>query len=394
MTTPKRRKVNRRDFGSIRKLPSGRWQARYPDEHGKPMSPQHTFETKAEAAAHVAAVQTDRERGTYLDHRDGGVLFEVFAAEWIDNGGARGRLAPRTAELYRGLLARHLTPLHGLTLTAIRPDTVRRWYRQLGIDLAAHSTRGSGATAQRQAYAFLRAVMSTAVGDRKIAANPCTIVGAGIAEQHERPLLSVTDYGAVVEAHREHVRPALHTMFGAHLRLGELLGLQRGDVDLAAGTIRVERQVVTVDGTTRTTAPKSGTGRTVALPAVTVAVLREHLATTRGFAKTPLFVQASGRPFSRSQMEQAWRKAANAVGLPDAHLHDLRHAGLTLAAQAGATVAELKARGGHRTTAAAMRYQHAAEERSAVIAAGINDALEARSGVATGTRVARPALDA
>lgn len=40
----------------------------------------------------------------------------------------------------------------------------------------------------------------------------------------------------------------------------------------------------------------------------------------------------------------------------------------TLAAQSGATIAELMARLGHTTPAMAMRYQHAAAERDAEIA--------------------------
>lgn len=394
MTAPKRRKVNRSTFGSVRKLPSGKWQARFPDEKGDAITAPRTFETKADADAYLHGVAADRDRGTYLDHREGGVLFETFAAEWIDAGGSRGRLAPRTAALYADLLRRHLAPLHGLTLAQVRPDVVRRWYTALRKSLAASAVRGTGETALRQAYALLRAIMATAVTDRKIPANPCTIRGAGIAELHERPLLSIADYAAVVEAAPEHVRPALAVAFGAHLRLGELLGLERGDVDLTAGTLRVARQVITVNGRTVTTAPKGDKGRVVALPGVTLDVLRQHLASTRGFARTPLFMQSSGVPFSRAQVQRAWRKAANAVGLPDAHLHDLRHASLTLAAQSGATLAELKQRAGHSTAAAALRYQHAAEERGAIIAAGIDAALQARSEGSTGTRLARPALDA
>ena len=93
-------------------------------------------------------------------------------------------------------------------------------------------------------------------------------------------------------------------------------------------------------------------------------------------------------------LEHAWRKAANSVDLPDAHLHDLRHASLTLAAQSGATLAELKQRAGHSTAAAALRYQHAAEERGAVIAAGIDAALRARPEGSSGVQLARTALDA
>ena len=40
-----------------------------------------------------------------------------------------------------------------------------------------------------------------------------------------------------------------------------------------------------------------------------------------------------------------------------------RHTGLTLAAQSGATIAELQARAGHSTPSTVMLYQHATEVR-------------------------------
>jgi integrase len=56
------------------------------------------------------------------------------------------------------------------------------------------------------------------------------------------------------------------------------------------------------------------------------------------------------------------------VGHPDVHFHDLRHARLTLSAQAGATLAEVTRRAGRSSSAAALRYQHAADQRDAIIA--------------------------
>ena len=61
------------------------------------------------------------------------------------------------------------------------------------------------------------------------------------------------------------------------------------------------------------------------------------------------------------------------VGKPDMRVHDLRHVGATLAAQAGATTKELMARIGHTTPAMAMRYQIAAQERDAVIAERLSE---------------------
>ena len=49
-------------------------------------------------------------------------------------------------------------------------------------------------------------------------------------------------------------------------------------------------------------------------------------------------------------------------------VHDLRHVGAVLAAQSGATTAELMHRLGHTTPQMALRYQHVAEGRDAEIA--------------------------
>ncbi len=42
--------TSRRRFGRIRKLPSGRWQARYPDGSGQDIPASETFASKGDAA--------------------------------------------------------------------------------------------------------------------------------------------------------------------------------------------------------------------------------------------------------------------------------------------------------------------------------------------------------
>ena len=379
-----KRKVNRSSFGSTRRLTSGRWQARYPDADGRPMTAPRTFDTKADAEAHIAQVRADRSRGTYLDPRKGERALRDFASDWIENGGSRGTLAPRTRALYLDLLNRHIDPpLGSKSLNAITPEVVRSWRTNLRKELIARAATktksggkrvAKGEARTRQAYALLRSIMATAEADGLIGKNPCQIKGAGIAKAPERPLLSLAQFSALVEAHPEHMRPALHLAMGAHLRLGELIGLRRGDLDLKAATLTIERQVV-ADGA-EPTPTKTGTTRTVDLPAVTVALLTEYLATAgKALPGAPLFARPDGRAFTRSMVTQAWRKARASVGLVGVHFHDLRHAGLTLSAQAGATTAELMKRAGHTTSAAAMVYQHAAEERGRIVAAGLDIAL-------------------
>ena len=52
----------RRHFGSVRKLPSGRYQARYWHAGAECVAPS-TFVTKADALAWLAAAETDIHRG-------------------------------------------------------------------------------------------------------------------------------------------------------------------------------------------------------------------------------------------------------------------------------------------------------------------------------------------
>ncbi len=62
------------------------------------------------------------------------------------------------------------------------------------------------------------------------------------------------------------------------------------------------------------------------------------------------------------------------MGVSDLHFHDLRHTGDTLAAQSGASLADLKARMGHDSDRAALIYEHATRDADRKIA----DALDTR----------------
>lgn len=405
-------KSNRASFGSVRKLPSGRWQARYPDPAGRAMTAPGTFTTKREALDHIAGVRADRMRGTYRDHRAGLTPFGAYATDWIAHGGTRGKFAPKTKANNEELLAGLLLPFHDRALSAITPADVRSWYSRMRKDLhdagkrraaAAHARaievakrRGlpappapvvqTGESRLRQAYTLLRSILATAVRDGLIGSNPCQITGAGAVAHPERPFLSPETLGTVVTAMPEQWALPIRVMFGAHLRLGELVALQRGDY--ADGVLRVERQTTLVNGKPVTTATKTGNARKVVLPPSIAAELDAHLAHSRGFAKAPLFLRTDGEPITNHALGQAWRRATRKVGLGQFHIHDVRHAGLTMAAQAGATTRELMDRAGHRTARASLIYQHAAEERNATIAAALDALSGGRLGgaIASGSR--------
>lgn len=357
--------MSRRTFGSVRQLPSGRWQARYYDGNGFTVPAPGTFATKAEAGAYLASIETDMRRGVWVDPNAASPTIAEYARTWLAERTVKCRpLAPRTVDTYRHSLQAWIEPLLGdVQLRDLRPADVRAWHQ--------HVLASTGPTAARQAYSLLRAIFNTAFSDELVPSNPCRIRGAGQPTSPERPLIDVGQATRLAEAMPEHLRAMTLVAFWGHARLGELLALRVGDVDLEAGTLRIERQEIEVDGEgPRVTAPKAGSVRTVHLPAPAIDALRGHLADREGAAdEDPLFTRADGSHLRAHHVHAAWKAARITTGLPGLHFHDLRHGGLTLSAQSGATIAEVMRRAGHASTAAAMRYQHAAAERDADIAA-------------------------
>ena len=367
--------MGRRAFGTVRKLPSGRWQARYRLPDGQLVSASTTFATKAEATRHLATIETDLARDEWQDPRSGPTLSE-YSERWLSTRTVKGRpLAPRTRDTYRNSLDRWIVPLLGdRHLHELTPAVVRVWH--------ADVSGQTGPTAVRQAYALLRAILNTAVDDEVLRRNPCRLRGAGQSTSPERPLLTAEQVAKVRLAMPEHLRCLVTVAFWAHTRLGEALALQRGDVDVSAGTLRVERQQVEVVGKGAVvTEPKMASRRLVHLPEPALEAVRQHLKERGPLLPTaPLFTQPDGAPLRAWHVQWAWRKARQRAGLGTVHFHDLRHAGLTLTAQSGATLAEVMRRAGHASSAAAMRYQHAADRRDAQIAARMSEVARAQSG--------------
>ena len=101
--------MGRSPWGSVRKLPSGRFQARYCIDlalHGAPT----TFRTKREADAYLASVRSDVDRGSWIDPDAGKVTFGQYSTRWLVE---RPQLRPRTRELYEGELRLHILPALG-----------------------------------------------------------------------------------------------------------------------------------------------------------------------------------------------------------------------------------------------------------------------------------------
>lgn len=148
--------------------------------------------------------------------------------------------------------------------------------------------------------------------------NPCRISGAGQVLTKERELLSLDQVTTLVNNSDGYIRPLVVLTFWAHLRLGEVLALRRGDVDLGSATLHVHRQLVRTAGGTMETEPKAASRRVVHLPRPAVDVLSDHMCTRPGPPSAPLFTRPDGSPLLHHHVQTAWQRARAKAGLPSA----------------------------------------------------------------------------
>ena len=132
---------------------------------------------------HVRISEAEIIQGDWIDPDAGRVLFGNYARDWLEE---RPNLRPKTIQLYRYLLRRHLGPAFSArALADIREPDVRRRRKNL-LDAQV-----SAVTAAK-AYRLLKAIFNTAVDDGLIRRNPCWIKGAGQGKSPERPVLTVS----------------------------------------------------------------------------------------------------------------------------------------------------------------------------------------------------------
>jgi len=364
-------KPGRRQFGNVRKLASGRFQARYLGPDGLSRSAPETFPDKTSATRWLTLKQAELIRGDWTDPDLGRVPVVDYAASWIEEH----ELSPRTRELYRALLRLHLVPYLGRReLAQLTPEMVRKWRQDLRKD-------GRSADSIAKAYRLLRAVMATAVDDERIKRNPCRIKGADTAARAERPIATVQQVYALADAIGPRFRVFILAAAFTGLRWGELIALRRMDLDLVDGTLSVRRSIAELSGGGLVVGPpKSAAGiRTVPLPAVLVDELRDHLAKYVADDSAALIFtgERGGTPKRGSWRSTVkWTMRVKEAGLPAGfHFHDLRHTGNHLASKGGASTRELMHRMGHGSMRAALIYQHNTDERAREIAVRLNDVV-------------------
>lgn len=328
----------RRHFGSVRRLPSGRYQASYWHLAERHVAPQ-TFTTKADSQMWLSNIETTIHKGEWVDPAAGRMTVAELADRWKERDPSK-----RSSTLARddAILRVHIAPVLGTrSIHHVTPTDIQRLVNGWAQHQAAR-------TVIRQ-YAVVRALFAYAARARWVARTPCDAIKLPRPHDAQRRVPTPEEVAAIAHAVRGPYRSMVWLGVVLGLRWGEVAGLTVDSLDLLKGTITVSRQLTRAG---QLAAPKSRAGvRALTIPAPLADRLAQHMAAT-GLAGQDgavlLFRASNGEALRYSNWRQrVWVPAVKAAGLDGVSFHDLRRTCASEMVALGIDVKTAQTRLGH-----------------------------------------------
>ncbi len=308
---------------TIDRRDNGRYRARYqgPDRRWR----SRTFDRRIDAQRWLSNERVKLDRGEWVDPRAGRVLFESVAERWM---AGRAALRETTRARDRSYLNSLILPhLGDNPVGSVQPSDLEAWVADLVADGKAPATI-------QKAWQIASGVFRLAVRDRLIALSPARDVRLPKIERSEPTALTVDQVMRLADAIDPRYRALVLVGAFGGLRIGELAGLQLGDIDPLRSLVRVRRTASDVQGRLIVGPPKTAKSiRTVVLPRSITEQLVEHIARLEETGLDSwLFPAPEGGPIRRTAwMRRVWKPALAAAGLEqDLGTHTLRRSQVAL----------------------------------------------------------------
>lgn len=359
---------NRRSFGAIRKLPSGRYQASYQAPIGVRATAPFTFSTKTDADGWLAKTRVAIENGTWTsevaeERNEAGLVFSTYAARHIEiqTNSAGKLLRETTKQHYYTLLRNRLAFFAAMDIRDIDKPMVDEWFARVSKD-------GKLTTASKS-YKLLSTIMDRAIKDKVRADNPCDIKGAqSLITGKPVTYPNTAELELLIDAITPRYKLLLLLAGVAGLRFGEVSELRVADLQkikvdgVSSYVVNVNRAVAYCRGEFLVGDPKSAAGKrpvhvSSGLTNQLDTLLKERL--LEG-PNALLFPAANGSHLRNDVLATALKRAKAKADLADSGFtpHSLRHYGGTQFSGAGATLADVQAWLGDVSEKAALRYLH------------------------------------
>lgn len=316
-------------LGSVRQLPSGRWQGRIMlPGRAAPYTTSHATKTGAERALRDAYLRA--ERGQLPG--DGRLTVNQWLDTWLADV-VKPERAPRTYETYEQYCRLYLRPHLGkLKLVKLNASDVQRMLRVMQEAGLSPKTRNHART-------ILSVALTVAVRFDLLDRNVAMLTAPPTVRRTPRRALSGEDGRAILAAVKgSWLFPIVLTALGLGLRQEEVLGLTWPCVDFERGEVRIERvlyraRTKNMDGVRPFSllAPKNdGSQRVVPLPGIVGDALRAQPERGRvephgDWHQQLVFCSTAGAPLDGTYVTHRFQAFLVRAGLPVIRFHDLRH---------------------------------------------------------------------
>lgn len=299
-------------------------------------------------------------------------------ADWLED--RRGKVRPSTFMFYESHVRIHLASLARIPVTKLRAPDVRRMVRE---------REAAGCAPRTVSYSIVVLRMALRQAQRD------GLVGRNVAEGIDGPLVEHVEISILTVAQARHMLATVPAttygrlwtvLLGTGMRLGEALGLRRGDVELATGRLTIAGALRPIDRRIRKEGaprlqlaePKTATSRrTIVVPGFVVQALRLELELDgpRNLDGL-LFVTPRGTAIDGRNVYRRWVDYRSHAGLPAIRMHDLRHTAASLMLAQGGTLFDVMKTLGHSNISmTANTYGHLVEGRSRELADGMDRVL-------------------
>ena len=308
------------------------------------------FATKREAEALRDTVSTELRQGTYIDRRP--IPFKTFATDWLAR--TQPTVSANTHALHQWAVDRYLVPAFNLmAVQSLKPDRIERWQADL-----LHKGKPGPRSVQ-----IIRGVLNTILEDARakgyIFVNPMDNVRRFDVPERELHYLDVSQVKDLCESVGAYYGVLFLVMAFCGLRIGEVTGLQRADLDLGRRRVFIQRQVIwrrkkdcpPGEPRWKLVEPKSTAGkRAVEIPAPLMAFLTAHLEDLNS-VPNPLglvFPSKTGTPlYPKNIRRRHFIPALTALGITGIRQHDFRRTFVALHVEAGTHAKLVQDRMGH-----------------------------------------------
>lgn len=304
------------------------------------------FRTKREAELFLAAVETKKATGEYIDPTAARATVQRLGKAWL---ASRSHLKPSSAYVYESAWRLHVDPRWGdVMIGNIRHSEVQTWITELSDGIEGRKPKSP--TIVRRSHDILAGILDTAVRDHLIPSNPARGVKLPRRKSRQHVYLTNEQVAALLIACGEHA-PIVATLAYTGLRWGEASALRVRDIDTRRRRLSVNENAVYVNGTIVVGTPKTHERRSVPYPRFLSAPLA---AASMGKGRDALIFDDGQGAYQKTPTMAAnswWDRALVEANLAAMTIHDLRHTAASLAVSAGANVKAVQRMLGHASAA-------------------------------------------